>query len=496
MKREQLAVIREQGAGSSYQRAGGRERRAVSKVVGVFLCSLLIVLCSLLVACQEHPSAAPVSETGSFTLQLGDSAARTIMPNTPQMSEFAVFELDFVPDTTNPNGAERRTVYPDNPNFGAGTVTTVALDPVILVAGNYVLTVRAYKTAGTPPTGLAAQSAATSITINPGADVARSVTLNALLDDGTGTFSWNVTVAVPGTTISAATMTIVNGSNVTQGDVVTLTTAGAANTGTRDLPAGIYTVNFSLMGHEMGDIYKEREIVWSELLYVYSTLTSRFPATADTTFTFNDAHFFRTHWKVVLIYDNADKLNELDPASVATQTQSVMHGNALGAIPTTERKGFLFGGWFHNSDGTGDAWTLTDPVHKDLELYAKWTPNTATIELDIADIDNPPLTITPATIEISTASNATPDGTPFSEVTVRVTAVAGATNYKWEIKSVNIDKYPNISEAGTTMTEFKLEASNDSYNTVGGHVLKLTVTVGTAPNERQYVKNIPFNVVN
>ena len=479
-----------------YSKLNFTQRREGAKSMLIVLCSLLIVLCSLLVGCSEQLATKPRSEMGSFTLQLGDSAARTIMPSTPAMTEFAVFRLIFVAAAT-PNGADPRTVDIDNPNFGdAGPVPSVALDPVILVAGNYILTIQAYKTAGTAgpppvdPTGLAAQSAEVPITITAGANVTQTVVLNTLLGEpgGNGKFIYDVEVLTVDHTITVATMTI-NASGVTQGEVVNLLTPGAGK-GERELPAGIYTVDFSLTGYEGTDTTdqtKKSAIVWSELLYVYSTLESRFPATVGDTHQFTDDHFFRTHWKVELTFDNrsANELQIIEGGEpLGKDTQSVWHGEKLDITPPT-RKGFLFGGWFHNTAGTGDAWNLDNPVHQDLDLFAKWTPNTATLTLEIADIVNlTPDYTTPITI--STASDATPLTTPPSEFTVTVTAVTDAT-YKWEIKSVS-SFYPDVTQdVGTTFT---LSAANNSYNTIGGHVLKLTVTVGG----REYVKNIPFTV--
>lgn len=55
-------------------------------------------------------------------------------------------------------------------------------------------------------------------------------------------------------------------------------------------------------------------------------------------------------------------------------TQNVAHG-ATTTAPTVTRTNYTFGGWYLNSQYTGDPFDFKTPITKDTVLYAKWTIN-------------------------------------------------------------------------------------------------------------------------
>jgi uncharacterized repeat protein (TIGR02543 family) len=77
---------------------------------------------------------------------------------------------------------------------------------------------------------------------------------------------------------------------------------------------------------------------------------------------------------------NPPKPQEIDADGKATQP----------AVPA--RTGYVFGGWFTDAAGTGEAWDFgTDTVKKDITLYAKWAHSyTVTFDLNYTGAANPP----------------------------------------------------------------------------------------------------------
>ncbi|MDR0455106.1 MAG: hypothetical protein LBH20_00290, partial [Treponema sp.] len=236
---------------------------------------------------------------GSFTLNLDNSAARTILPNTPYLADFAVFNLNFAPVA------------------GVGVALNVdkninnVANPITLREGTYTLSVKAYKDSA--KTILMAQGTLTDIIISAGINTNAKVTLHALFDEGTGVFNWEIGIDTSFITVDSATMTIMKGG-ITENPVENLTTTGAKNNGNRTLASGLYSVVFNLAGTDSAN--RPMTLVWYELLHIYSGLDSNFEMS------FDDAHFTNTHWNVTFNFDDD---------SGGSAQQSVMHGNFVSA---------------------------------------------------------------------------------------------------------------------------------------------------------------------
>ncbi len=416
---------------------------------------------------------------GSFTLNLDgrnddnnasnlSKMARTILPGSPVLSDFAVINLNFEPDSS-VVGNTAVLLNVDKNNYGVANGQTF-----ILVAGTYNLTVRAYLDAA--KTSLVAQSAAENILISAGQNTSRSITLTPLLSSTTekGSFLWNITLSTSTVIVETATMTIKNSGGVTQGAVVDLLQANLNGTRT-GLTPGMYTVTFNIEGKEGTNIL--RSIVWNELMYVYGNLDGNF------TKTFTDDDFHRTQWNITFDYDNGETYEAPGTPNFTNVIviQSVIHGDNINTLPTS-RPGYLFGGWFTEPACTNE-WNLADPIHNDMTLYAKWTANTAVITLSVeAIIDGTkdenfaPISISRGAVPASVTSTVTVTGTTYS------------SSVTWTID--NVGTY--TGETSGTGNSFTLNGADTKYNTLGGHVLELTVTV----NGNKYQMNIPFTVVN
>jgi uncharacterized repeat protein (TIGR02543 family) len=433
---------------------------------GKWFISLLI--CLLILSCSHGDEPAEKNPAdfyplppgmGAFTLRLADSAGRTIIPSSPVLSGLAVFNLKFEPTDAAPVAV---TVDEDRTITGSAE-----LAPVILAVGTYTLTVSAYHKAKTDE-NLAAQEEI-SITIKPGSDNTETVKLKPLLSgngSNNGTFSWNVTINAGATAVNSAVMTIKDSTGQTQGAVENLL---LANSGTRSLAPGIYTAVFNLEG-------KDKAAEWNELLYVYATLTSSF------TYNFTEDHFFKTHWNITLDYDTNANAGDTYHDTIAIGTQSVLHGDSLDNLSPAPllfpaKRGYRFDGWFTDQACTAE-WNLNNPIHQDRRLWAGWTPNKYNLTLSFDAITDPMAGESFPAITISRGAEA--------PVTCTITVTGTYDSIFWEIDSVG--NYPNISGTSSPIT---LDGATLSYNTLGGHVLKLEVK----KDEKTWLKNIPFTVV-
>ena len=303
-------------------------------------CSLLLVFCSMIFvfSCEnpatskDNVSALPAGK-GSFSLTLSDTS-RTILPVTPNLNDFAKYNLDFTPT----NGGSAENVDRTN--------TTLPADPILLDPGTYKLVVNAYK--DNNKTQLTAQGTLNNVTITAGKNTSATVTLEALLG-GTGTFRWDITLP-SGVT---ANMTITPGNTGgTNQQTVALTPPKA--TGSRTLNSGPYSLTFNLTKTD------GKAVVWNELLYVYQNLESVF------TFTFTDAHLSDSNYTVTYNRNNG----------TSNLTQSVLHGAALTVPADPTRNGCTFSGWYTDNDVFTNPWDFDNPIIESFTLYAKWEPIT------------------------------------------------------------------------------------------------------------------------
>ena len=379
------------------------------------------------------------------------------------------------------SGGEDRTVTPD--------ITGSSFEPIHLVQGTYGLTVNAYKTAGTPPTNLAARGQVGGIVVNPNVDTPVDVVLRAVMDEqgSVGNFSWDITLNTGDTTLTTATMTILNSSGNPVGAVVDLTTTPIENR--NNLPVGVYTVRFNLAG---SDTTSPRAVVWNELMYVYATLTSNFKHE------FTNNYFHRTHWNVTFNH------NYIEPSATeaATADDSVMHG-AVATAPNPPRTGYTLVGWNSLANGTGTTWNFANPVHNNMTLYAQWqrVDGTVTVTLDVEPINDAVFAIDPATpITFSLASDTT--------ITVEVKGMTidiGGTDvvdvfadytFSWEIAGKGIYAEPATAQNVTVPGDFIILNNPDNrhiYGTVGTHTIVLTARPKAAGG-RTYQRNVDFTI--
>ena len=459
-------MCKEKILNNAKQGASGKARRL--RYLLPAICYMLFVMSCLVYAPNSETTPIP-DGMGRVTLNLNGVSARMILPasNALQLNQFVSYQLIFE-DTSG------GVVYDEKLTLASGDSTFAPID---LVPGTYGLTVNAYKAGDL----LAARGQVGGIDVDDGDDTEVDVVLRAVMDSGVGSFLWDVTLNTAPITLTSATMTIIGGAS----DIVKPLAFNGQTTGTEvDLAAGVYTVRFNLAG---SDTTSPRAVVWNELMYVYATLTSNF----ENEFTYN--YFHRTHWNV--IYD------QNYTSSPAAGTQSVVHGGkAPESTPT--RDDYNLEGWFTKNgtgDDWGDEWDFDDPIHDDMTLYAQWKliVGTATVKLETETIAAVfTFTTDPVmpgdVIEVS-RNPAAGNHEVEVEVTglfVNGTAVTlGDYTFNWLVLGVGEHSTTNTTGTGPTFT---LNGATTSYNTLGGHILRLTATP-TAGGD-SYQRNIRFTI--
>jgi len=305
-----------------------------------FFNSLLIVLCSLLIAsCPDSfdslpdnlPAALP-SGMGSFSLAL--SLPRTVLPTAPALTDFSKLELVF----TAAGGGAVTTEKTIDPYDGSLSLPAIFLQP-----GTYSLTVNAYRGAA-----LAARGTTLSpVVIELGVNTDGAVVLKSLLAEGTGTFSWDVTVPA----VDTASMKILS---LADGGEVYST---SSMSGSRTLNSGPYNVIFYFVKTTSG-----QSLVWYEIVHIYSTLDSKF------TKEFTEAYFDNTSYTVT--FDSS--------GGSSAGTQSVLRGDKVQRpvdpvkLPDDpEKASHVFVNWYEDPAYTS-AYDFDTPVTADITLYARW----------------------------------------------------------------------------------------------------------------------------
>ena len=295
------------------------------------LCYLLFVIsCNDSISSRDTAPSLP-KEKGSFSLTLS-GAARTILPETPSLNDFAVYTMNFTPAS----GGSAANVDRTN--------ETLATDPVLLDPGTYSLAVNAYK--DIDKTQLAAQGTLNTIAITAGVQTSAVVTLEVLPSTGTGTFRWNITLP----------------SSVTGNMIITPESEGGTApqtvylfpyeaSGNCTLNSGRYSITFNMAKSD------GKSIVWKELLYIYQNMESIF------TFTFTDNHLNNSGYTVTYYFNNGLANN---------QTQSVLHGATLSVPAAPTRNGYTFGGWYTDNTTFTNIWDFDSPVIASFALYARW----------------------------------------------------------------------------------------------------------------------------
>jgi uncharacterized repeat protein (TIGR02543 family) len=437
-----------------------------------FFVFCMILFFFTLISCQNtfNPSGKkqttshlPVN-AGRFSLNLAGNNARTILPTSPQQSSFLAYTITF----TAVSGDAETKIINDRTN------ATLA-DPVILLAGTYDLTVNAYQ--DTAKSKLVAEGSVSGLVISEGQDTAQTITLSPIFNHAsqTGTFSWDITLSPNPITVSTAKMTIKKGGTAV-GAIETLANSGQT-TGTRtELTPGVYTVTFEIT--ETGTT--PRRLVWNELMHVYANLTSRFPASG--THIFTAADFRDDYWDVTFDYDNGRTYEYAGHTGInfGSAIQTVLHGSVITS-PAALRPGYKFEGWYTDSAYTpANLWNFANPVHGGMTLYAKWTANTATINISVESIVNGTAGESFPAVSISRGTS-----TPTS---ASLSLTGTYTAQSWKV--INPSAPTAKIDLGTAQS-ISLSGTDTRYNTLGGHFLEVTVT----KDSREYRVNIPFTIV-
>ena len=164
---------------------------------------------------------------------------------------------------------------------------------------------------------------------------------------------------------------------------------------------------------------------------------------------------------------------------------NITHNTSITRPADPARPGFGFDGWFKDL-GLTDEWNFAgDTVTESIMLYAKWTRNALDVSLEMENITNINPEFDPIVISRSAAA-------PYyltAIVYVEDEAEYEEGSVKWEVQGVGTYAAETISGTGANFT---LDASDERYNTPGGHILKLEVK----QNGITYRINIPFTIVN
>jgi uncharacterized protein YjdB len=226
----------------------------------------------------DSPQMAPKGTSGgigTITVSVdGENAARTIQPTTIQ-SSFQQYKLEF--DCTS-GGATKEPLYRTNATLR---------DPIEMPVGTWTITVTAYIVWQADDEDFqlpAAKGFAEGVVISEGQNDPVGVDLEAIADEGEGTFSWTITYPDNVT----GTMTITPLTDGTDEDTLTLEGTPATDpeyedkyvvsTGSVRLESGSYRVVFNMKLFNRETDAEEAEIERREILQVYQNLDSPFTA--------------------------------------------------------------------------------------------------------------------------------------------------------------------------------------------------------------------------
>ena len=466
-----------------------KRKASAEQSKGFIYLSILLVMCSLLLTTCDVLPANPENDLpsgkGYFTLNLSDSVGRTVLPATPALSYFDRFQLIFTQGVTEVENIA-------NAAMGAGN----KLAPVLLTAGTYDITVNAYKTVGGTDR-LAATGVRTNFTVVQRQDNEALITLTALLTgSGTGTITYNISfTGLTGLNNLTGSLAMVNsaGTAVSASYPMALSNLTGALTGELpNLPVGVYTATLNLIQPGISGAPDVRAFKWSEVIHVYSTLTSAWNRTI------NDAFFNATSYTITF-NDNY--------TGGGTAAQSYLHGDTLqNANPQNrQRDTFTLDCWLIAPScpppctervcdpSCTNRWNTATQIIEGRTLYAKWYRTAAVIEVDVGDIpeiewnytlSNPAVVLAPA--NIITLSRSGAGGLSVSVNLTINTADYDPGSVVWEVFGAGVYADVTVNNAAT----FTLNAANNSYNTIGRHTLRLTVSKGGT----KFMLNIPFEI--
>ena len=99
----------------------------------------------------------------------------------------------------------------------------------------------------------------------------------------------------------------------------------------------------------------------------------------------SEEHTLYAKWTAKPVANVSFDMN-YEGATDAPEAITVVIGDAYETLPMASREGYVFGGWYTDSDCTGSAVVATDTVEESHTLYAKWIKgNTIQIAISFSD---------------------------------------------------------------------------------------------------------------
>jgi len=289
----------------------------------------------------------------------------------------------------------------------------------------------------------------------------------------TGSAAGKYAVSVPmSVTLTSGGITKAAGSAVTTPSVVgnpadlsiTVSTTHVSNTG-QTFEYAYYTVpSVPTSGWQTGNTFT---LPTDALYYVFARTASNTNYNTGEASASTPAAFYN------VTFDKNGGDTEANP-----QSKYVFYNNTLTAPAAPTRAGYTFSGWYKEA-ALSNQWNFAaDTVSASGTLFAKWVENKV-ITISVDEITEG-VSITD-TIEISRTG-------AVKTYTVAVSSPSDYSSITWEIAGVGAYAGQTISVTGASI---ELDAENVRYNSLGLHILRLTVIKGGL----EYRVNINFTIV-
>jgi uncharacterized repeat protein (TIGR02543 family) len=320
------------------------------------LCIILLTL----IACNNpydlpNQFDPPPPGLGSFSLSL--NTARNIIPQTPALTAFTVFELAF----TSVSGTPQTTTVDRNNDASLS-------EPVIMAPGTYNLVVTAFL--GPGKTRAAARGNLDNIVITEGVNTSRTVDLKMFTGGEQGTFRWNLTLPA-GLEEARIRITPLDG---TAEQTQTLSSGVTTWNDSVLLNSGYYRVTIILVRPGApGTSDEVQPFVHREALHVYQNMESVY------TENFASIDFNRLRYTVTFDYnDGVTSPTTVDVlAGVATS-------GPIGPPPT--RDGYFFFAWYSDA-AFNYLWNFATEITEPVTLYARWCTVSIRVNEDDTNIN-------------------------------------------------------------------------------------------------------------
>jgi len=400
--------------------------------------------------------------TGSLTVAIEDSQARTVIP-TLVITSYGIALTDRGGDTS-------KDIPEEQINLSSGSATRNSIR-----TGNYDVTITAYADAFNVKALPIAAVTASNITIEDDDTTATGTLTLTALTTGTGTFTWDLSDALSGLDLSSgsddtaqlAFAAITGGISPPQATlaITDLNIIGSLS----GFPVGVYTV--TLTASKDGNYYS---FSMARALHIMQNLTSNWDDLylEEIVFASNEAY------QVTYNPSGATWVSNPGPATVS-------HGGFISSLPAASTmnnsNGDDFLGWYSQATA-GFQWLTTTPVLRSRTLFARWqAPGSGHLSITLAQftIPNEPITAASWVINVDQDDIAQAVGEYFQTITV--TNYSGFTNWKWSYEGEDITSMFN---AGTG--EFKIDLADSTIvsgddkpiNALGPKVISVTAEKG------------------